>query len=105
MTIVHINNINELNQVSGLPSCVIDFFADWCGPCRMIAPYYQQLAQSNPSITFCKVNVDAAKDVARACNIRCMPTFQLYSNNRLCKEVTGADRAALDDLVLMALYQ
>lgn len=57
---------------------VVDFTATWCGPCRMIAPIFDQLAVDNPNVVFVKVDVDKLESVAGKCGISAMPTFQFY---------------------------
>merc|ERR1712223_1496403 len=54
---------------------VIDFFATWCGPCKMIAPKIEQMAGEMVNVVFLKVDVDEAEDVAQEYNISAMPTF------------------------------
>lgn len=52
------------------------FSATWCGPCKMISPFFEQLAGQFPSLVFLKVDVDACQGVAAECGIQAMPTFQ-----------------------------
>lgn len=78
---------------------VTDFWADWCGPCKAIAPIYEQLSQqlSRPNvITFTKVDTDAQKDIARIYDISAMPTFLIFKGGREQKRIRGADPKALD---------
>ncbi|CAG8938726.1 unnamed protein product [Penicillium salamii] len=62
---------------------VIDFYADWCPPCRAIAPVFSKLADEHAlkgQLAFVKVNVDHCKDVAKLYNITAMPTFLFFEN-------------------------
>jgi thioredoxin 1 len=77
---------------------LVDFTATWCGPCKMIGPYFEELAAKFPDVEFVKVDVDELDDVAAACGISAMPTFQLYSNGVMVKEMCGADKAKLEAL-------
>jgi|TARA_B100001113_G_C20981918_1_gene566472 thioredoxin 1 len=77
---------------------LVDFTATWCGPCKAIGPYFEELATKFPDVEFVKVDVDELDDVAAACGISAMPTFQLYSNGVMVKEMCGADRAKLEAL-------
>uniref|UniRef100_A0A1I8H5Z4 Thioredoxin domain-containing protein n=1 Tax=Macrostomum lignano TaxID=282301 RepID=A0A1I8H5Z4_9PLAT len=70
---------------------VIDFTASWCGPCRMIAPKFEQLATDTPSVLFAKVDVDENADAASAAGIECMPTFKFYKDGKEVDELKGAD--------------
>ena len=77
---------------------LVDFTATWCGPCKAIGPYFEELAAKFPDVTFVKVDVDELDDVAASCGISAMPTFQLYSNGVMVKEMCGADKAKLEAL-------
>ncbi|GFH57462.1 hypothetical protein CTEN210_13938 [Chaetoceros tenuissimus] len=74
---------------------VIDFTASWCPPCRMIAPIFEEMAEENPDVVFVKVDVDEADDVASACGISAMPTFQFYKGGDKVHEFSGASEQIL----------
>lgn len=77
-------------------------YADWCGPCKAIAPFYEQLSNqlSRPNqITFTKVNTDNQKQIAQGYNITAMPTFMIFKNGRETQRIRGADPKALDAAV------
>jgi len=81
---------------------VIDFTASWCGPCQMIGPVFEKLASDKyaaDNVVFYKVDVDAADDVAQACNISAMPTFQFFKGGQKIEEMKGADQARLVKLI------
>ena len=61
---------------------VIDFFATWCGPCKMIAPKLEQMDKDMDNVVFLKVDVDEAEDVAQEYNISAMPTFVFLKNGQ-----------------------
>ena len=90
-------NTPEYQQVTGSGKVVVDFFANWCGPCVAIGPYYGQLAAANPDVTFVKVNVDLPqlKQAMQLANVRCMPTFVFYHNGVLVDRLEGANQGAL----------
>ncbi|KAI7359792.1 hypothetical protein KC354_g9226, partial [Hortaea werneckii] len=75
---VAITSAQHFTQVLNSSRIVVtDFYADWCGPCKAVAPVYEQLSSqlSRPgSITFTKVNTDMQKDIAQSYNITAMPT-------------------------------
>ncbi|KAF2141808.1 uncharacterized protein K452DRAFT_287769 [Aplosporella prunicola CBS 121167] len=99
-------NIESPTQFSSLLSSsrivVVDFYADWCGPCKAIAPLYEQLSSqlSRPNIiTFTKVNTDTQQQVAQSYNITAMPTFMIFKNSREVSRIRGADAAKLSEAV------
>jgi len=78
---------------------VIDFFATWCGPCVMIAPKIEEMAQKMTNVVFLKVDVDDAEDVALKYDISAMPTFKFIKNGEVVDELMGANADKLMDLV------
>ena len=99
-------NITSTNQFSTLLSnssiVVADFYADWCGPCKQIAPMYEQLSQqlTRPNkISFTKINVDQQAELASAYGVSAMPTFMVFKNARAIQTIRGADPRKLSDVV------
>ncbi|KAK9813230.1 hypothetical protein WJX72_011064 [[Myrmecia] bisecta] len=78
---------------------VVDFTATWCGPCKMIGPYYEELSGNYPSLVFLKVDVDAVEAVAAECGITAMPTFQVWKNAEKVDELVGASKEKLKALI------
>ncbi|TVY24996.1 Thioredoxin-like protein [Lachnellula hyalina] len=81
---------------------VTDFYADWCGPCKAIAPIYEQLSAqlSRPNqISFTKVNVDTQKEIASKYAVTAMPTFMIFKQGEVMEKVQGADPRKLQDVV------
>lgn len=77
-------------------------YADWCGPCKAIAPLYEQCANTfaKPNeITFVKVDTEAQKDIAQAYSITSLPTFILFRGGKEASKVTGADPRKLQEMV------
>src|SRR5438270_196697 len=74
---------------------LVDFWAPWCGPCRMMAPAYEQAAgQLEPRVQVVKVNTDEAQGVGAQMNIRSIPTLALFVNGREVARQAGAMGAA-----------
>ena len=69
------------------------------GPCKFIAPQFEQLAQQEPTVTFAKVDVDEAEDVAADQKIQAMPTFKFFKDGAEVAELMGADFNGLVSLV------
>ncbi|KAG9274451.1 thioredoxin-like [Astyanax mexicanus] len=86
---------------AGSKLVVVDFTATWCGPCKMIAPYYKELSDNpqNSNVVFLKVDVDDAQDVAAHCEIKCMPTFHFYKNGKKIDEFSGGNRDKLVEIL------
>lgn len=74
---------------------VVDFFATWCGPCKMIAPMVDKFAAQYTSAKFIKIDVDKVSEVAQQYEISSMPTFLFLKNGEVIHKVIGANAAAL----------
>ena len=68
---------------------VVDFYADWCGPCKMMAPIIDELSTENDNIKVCKVNVDNAQDLAIKYNIMSIPTIIIFKKGNVHKKFIG----------------
>ncbi|KAF2645594.1 thioredoxin [Massarina eburnea CBS 473.64] len=75
---------------------VLDCFATWCGPCKVIAPQVVKFSSTYPTARFYKIDVDDVPDVAQELGIRAMPTFLLFKNGDKVAEVVGANPKALE---------
>ncbi|KAL4423311.1 hypothetical protein ABPG77_006106 [Micractinium sp. CCAP 211/92] len=83
----------------GHKTVIVDFTATWCGPCRMIGPVFEQLSTEYESIVFLKVDVDEVEQVAAACGISAMPTFQVWQGGKKVDELVGASKTQLEALI------
>ncbi|VDN05146.1 unnamed protein product [Thelazia callipaeda] len=86
-------------ETAGLKPVIVDFFALWCGPCRQIAPNFEQLSNKYSNVMFLKVDVDKAKDLSTQQGVTAMPTFIVYMNKVKVDVLHGADPSALNTLV------
>lgn len=78
---------------------VVDFTAKWCGPCRRIAPVFDDLAKKFYDVLFVKVDVDKCPEISENYNIRAMPTFVVVRNMSEVSRIEGADEDRLVSLV------
>ena len=79
---------------------LVDFWAEWCGPCRSFAPTYSAVSEDNPDIVFAKVDTEDQQQLAGAFGIRSIPTLMIFRDQVLLYSQPGAlPRSALDDLI------
>lgn len=88
--------------VSGEGLTVVDFWAPWCGPCRMMAPQLEQAAELRPQYSFAKVNVDEEPQLAAMFQVRGIPTLAVLRDGKLVGTASGVVKA---DQLVAALDQ
>jgi thioredoxin 1 len=69
---------------------VVDFWAEWCGPCRMIAPALEELSNEMPGVTIAKVNIDENPELAARYGVRSIPTLLMFKDGQLASNMVGA---------------
>lgn len=90
MTVVKIEAKNFKTEVLDTKGKVfVDFYADWCGPCRMMAPVLDELAKEQTNVKICKINVDESEDLARQYGIMSIPTFVLFEDGQVKSKIVG----------------
>lgn len=94
-----LSNLDEIIEKSGDKLIVIDFFATWCGPCKMIAPQYEELSKEKTSVVFLKVDVDDNEEIAAKYGIQSMPTFIFIKNNEVVHQFAGASIIKLKEAI------
>lgn len=78
----------------------VDFWAEWCGPCKMFAPVFEQTADENPDVTFAKVDTEAEQQLAGALGIMSIPTLMIFRDGvQLFAQPGALPKSALDDLL------
>ncbi|MBI4179313.1 thioredoxin [bacterium] len=81
----------EAEVIQSESPVLVDFWAVWCGPCRMIAPVVEELSKEYAGkMKFCKVNIDDNQDTAAQLGIRSIPTLLLFKNGEVAAQVVGA---------------
>lgn len=68
---------------------MVDFWASWCGPCRMLAPIFEELSKEVKNVNFFKLNVDENSDVAQQYEVQGIPTLILFQNGKEIKRIVG----------------
>ena len=79
---------------------LIDFYADWCGPCKMLAPVLEEIAKENINTKFVKINVDDAQDLAMEYNVMSIPTLVVIKNGKEVNRMVGlASKSELMEII------
>ena len=91
--------VNELSEISKDKKVVIDFFAEWCGPCKKISPMYNELSETYSDIEFYKCNVDESASLSEEFGINALPTFVFLNNGKVVNKMEGASLSGLKELV------
>ena len=90
MSVLHINQ-NNFDQVKNSEKTVLlDFYADWCGPCRMVAPLVEEIAAEHPEYLICKINVDDEPALAQEFGVQSIPTLVVLKNGKIVTQSSGA---------------
>ncbi len=89
MSILHVNNENFEQVKNSSKTVLLDFFADWCGPCRMVAPIIEEIANENPQYLICKINVDDCPELANEFGISSIPTLIVLKDGKIANQAVG----------------
>ena len=78
----HVNSKDEFDSSVKEGLVLVDFFATWCGPCKMLSPVLEEVANENPNLTVLKIDVDEVGEVAAQFGIQAIPTLILFKNGQ-----------------------
>lgn len=86
-TVTTDNFEQEVLQAEG--RILVDFWADWCGPCRMLSPIIEEIADEHDDIKVCKVNVDDEPSIAQRYNVMSIPMVVMFENGKITGQTVG----------------
>ena len=91
MSAINIGNHNFQNEVLNSDRKVlVDFWAPWCGPCRMVVPIVEEIAEERSDIKVCKINVDENPELAESFGIMSIPTLVVIKDGEIVNQAVGA---------------
>ncbi len=90
MAVISVNNESfETEVLKADKKVLVDLYADWCGPCKMMAPIVDKIAEENSEIKVCKINVDEAPEIAQKYDVMSIPTFLVFENGEKVASTMG----------------
>ncbi|MBE6861936.1 MAG: thioredoxin [Ruminococcus sp.] len=90
MALIKVNEQNFRDEIINKNgTALVDFFADWCGPCKMVAPILSEIAEENPDITVGKINVDESPMLASQFGVVSIPTIIAFRNGQEIGKIIG----------------
>lgn len=90
MSVLNITKENFEQVKNSEKTVLLDFFADWCGPCRMVSPIVDEIAEENPQYLVGKINVDAEPELASAFGVSTIPTLVVMKEGKIVNQSAGA---------------
>ena len=90
MSVIQISRENFEEVKNGQKPVLLDFYADWCGPCRMVAPLVHEIAEEHPEYAVCKVNVDEQPELAAAFSVYSIPSLVVLRDGKVVNSAVGA---------------
>ena len=90
MSALKVNKMNFEEVKASEKTVLLDFYADWCGPCKMVSPVIDQIADENPEYVVGKVNVEQENELASEFGVFSIPTLVVMKNGEVVNKVTGA---------------
>ena len=96
MSVISVNKNNFDSVKSGDKTVLLDFYADWCGPCRMVSPLVDEIAEENPQYVVGKINVDNEPELAQAFGVMSIPTLVVMKNGKNNKSDSGSKTERAD---------
>ena len=93
----YLENVSDFESLIKEGDVLVDFYASWCGPCKMLSPVLEEIAEKFPRIKVVKVDIDKFDDLTRAHGIMSVPTMEVYRDGVLVKKEVGYHN--LDEII------
>lgn len=90
MSVLKVTKDNFFDVKNSDKTVLLDFYADWCGPCRMVGPIIEEIATENPQFLIGKINVDEQQELAQAFSVMSIPTLVVMKNGEVVNKSMGA---------------
>lgn len=79
---------------------LVDFYADWCGPCKMMGPVVEEISNEETAVKVCKINIDEEMEVAQKYGVMSIPTFIAFKNGEIAgKQIGAVPKSRLQDMI------
>ena len=90
MPVIELTSQNFNQEIKNNNLLLVDFWAEWCGPCKSMHPIFTRMAKKYKQIRFARVNVDSAQDIAMKYGVQSIPTFIMFKNAEVVNRMVGA---------------
>ena len=88
--VIELTSENFNREMANNDLLLVDFWAEWCGPCKSMHPIFTRMAKKYKGVRFARVNVDNAQDIARKYGVQSIPTFIMFKNGEIANTMVGA---------------
>jgi len=88
--VMELTSQNFNQEISNNNLLLVDFWAEWCGPCKSMHPIFTRMAKKYKQVRFARVNVDNAQDIAMKYGVQSIPTFIMFKNGEIANQMVGA---------------